>query len=79
MQSIDKLDDWKWSAPEFDRVKQKGAKQHQLLPNLIGKSNLLHGSGFADFCAYFSEFFAECEANSLKFSVESTQAFSCEK
>ena len=49
---------------ELDRVKQKGTKPHQLLPNVNGHFNFLHENGCVNFHANFSEFFAKFEASS---------------
>ena len=59
-----------------DRVKQKGTKPRWPLSNLIGQFNFLLENGCADFCVNFSEFSAQYEANSLKFSKISAQTFS---
>ena len=60
----------------MDRVRLKGTKPHQLLPNLIEQLYFSHEIGCVDFCANVREFSASYEANPLKFSKGSARTFS---
>ena len=48
----------------MDRVKQKGSKPHQLLPNLKGEFDFLRENVCADSFENFKEFALDCGENS---------------